>query len=129
MLVSTGLRRQERTLLLDYEVPASETLHLSGVESFVRLGKGGNPRAVWVTEGLIDAVDMYRALEREDSVRQSQRTLRAKLRTRDMLVIDEIIPTRRGHDIRVGNLVRGIERFSDEDRARAVIVRPSVQPV
>lgn len=124
MLVSTGLRRQEATLLLDCEVPTSETLHPSGIESFVRFGKGGRPRAVWVTDDLVDAVDMYRAMEREKIVRQSQRTLRKRMRSGDVLVVDEIIPNRRGHDIRVGQHVIGNERFSDEDRTRAVIVRP-----
>ncbi len=124
LLVSTGLRRQEATLLLDCEVPTSPTMHPSGVQSFLRFGKGGRPRAVWVTEALVDIVDLYRATDRNRIVRQSQQTLRRRRRNGDLLVVDAIIPTRRGHDIRVGSLVMGIERFSDEDRARAVIVRP-----
>lgn len=123
VLVSTGLRRQEATLLLNCEVPTAETLHPSGVESFLRVGKGNRPREVWITDALVDVIDLYRAMEREKVVRSSQKSLRKKMRSGKLLIVDDVVETRKGYDLRRADLLTRAERFSDEDRAKAVIVR------
>jgi len=119
ILVSTGLRREEATYLLDLDVPTNLA---RGSHIFERIGKGGRPRDVHIIDHLADVVDHYRRGEREYMVERAQLTLRRRRRN-GMLTIAEPVPTANGTKLRIeGRLIRP-EQLPNETRRTAVWIR------
>lgn len=79
LLVATGLRREEASLLLSAEVPPAESFSAEVVD-FVRVGKKDLARRVLVSKDAATVVDRYRALERGPVVEAAQRRLARRLR-------------------------------------------------
>lgn len=80
LLVATGLRREEASLLLDAELPSADTFTSAPVADFVRAGKKDVPRRVLVSQEAAAVVDRYRAVERGPVVKESQRRLARRVR-------------------------------------------------
>lgn len=79
LLVATGLRREEASLLLSAEVPPAESFPAPVID-FVRVGKKDLPRRVLVSKDAATVVDRYRAVERGPVVEAAQRRLAKRLR-------------------------------------------------
>nr|WP_314841386.1 hypothetical protein [uncultured Microbacterium sp.] len=118
-LVSTGLRREEATYLLDLEVPTNLA---RGSHVFERIGKGNKPRDVHIIDFLADAIDHYRRGEREYLVERSQKTLR-RHRRNGALTIAEPVPTANGTALRIDGRIIRPERLPNELRRTAVWIR------
>ncbi|MGH9068766.1 MAG: tyrosine-type recombinase/integrase [Acidimicrobiales bacterium] len=79
LLVATGLRREEASLLLEAEVPPADAF-TAPVVDFVRVGKKDVPRRVLVSKEAAGVLDRYRHLERGPVVEASQRRLARRVR-------------------------------------------------
>lgn len=79
LLVATGLRREEASLLLDAEVPPAHAFS-APVADFVRVGKKDLPRRVLVSKEAAEVLDRYRRLERAAVVGAAQRRLARRVR-------------------------------------------------
>jgi integrase len=123
-LLSTGLRRQEANLLLNSEIPTAASLHPRGVESFVRTGKGGVQRDVWVTDALVDVIDLYRATERERVIRAAQPRLRLMRRNGSLLMADGDPAEGEHVTVSISGKKYKAENISDELRAITAYERP-----
>ncbi len=119
-LATSGLRREEAALLLDIEVPTSAEMPTSGLHTFDRSGKGGVVREVHFTSDLVREVDRYRVTERASAVERHQRSLRRRLQSGKLLVVDGARTERGLPFIWIDGHKRPAVRLSDEDRARAV---------
>ena len=131
LLLATGLRREEACLVLDCEIPNANSMHPSGVHTFTRQGKGGRPREVWITDTLVDVVDLYRATDRTTIVNRAQRRLRKHHRQGELLMIDAITyPAGKPTLIIDGRKVLA-EHLTDPERTKAAIMRPdgTIEPL
>jgi integrase len=125
--VTTGLRREETARLLDIEIPTRLSSPLdhaplggNELQRFIRYGKLGKPRWVYVTSSVVDVLDEYRATERRRVIEAAQPRLRNNL---DQLLVVNAVRVHSGKSqIHIGSAWRDTNRLSDEDRARAVIV-------
>ncbi len=79
LLVATGLRREEASLLLEAEVPPTDAF-TAPVVDFVRVGKKDVPRRVLISQEAAGVLDRYRRLERAPVVEASQRRLARRVR-------------------------------------------------
>jgi integrase len=125
--VTTGLRREETGGLLDIEIPTRYSGPLdhpllggSELQRFIRYGKLGKPRWVYVTSSVVDVLDGYRSTERRRIVEAAQPRLRNNLN--QLLVVNAVRVHSGKSQIHIGSAWRDTNRLSDEDRARAVIV-------
>lgn len=126
LLATTGMRREEGARLLSCEIPTSGVMPSNGVWPFVRVGKGGIPRHVFVTQELVDAIDFYRRGERKTAVEKAQKSLRRARNDNRLLVFDGIEASNEGAPLLVkGSRRIPVERLSDEDRVRAVRITDS----
>ena len=124
LLVSTGLRRAEARFLLDCEVPTAATMHPSGVEVFRRTGKNNVTRDIWLTDGLVDVVDLYRGIDRDALIEGAQNRLRKRRRAGELLVVEQTLDSR-GRALLIVDGLRCIpERLTDLQRAHAVSILP-----
>lgn len=120
LLASAGLRREECAFLLDDEIPTPVTLGAESIHVFERLGKKRVVRSVYISSQVAHAVDLYRRTERHHAVQVAQRTLRAKVRDRSLLVVEGVID-RRGKQYVASGLQRiPLVQFTNTQRAHAV---------
>jgi integrase len=125
--VTTGLRREETARLLDIEIPGRvpgplERPPFTGndLHRFIRYGRFGKPRWVYVTGSVVDVLDEYRTTERRRIVEVAQPRLRDAL---DRLLVVDAVRVRAGkQQVHLGSGWRDADRLVDQDRARAVIV-------
>lgn len=123
LLATTGMRREEGGRLLSCEIPTSSAMPSDGVWPFVRVGKGGVPRHIFVTQELVDAIDFYRRGERKKTVEKAQTTLRRARNENRLVIFDSVETSRTGAPLLVKGSKRiPVDRLSDEDRFRSVIV-------
>jgi len=123
--VTTGLRREETARLLDIEIPTRLPATLehpppagNELHRFIRYGKHGKPRWVYVTGSVVDVLDQYRSSERRRIIEGAQTRLRDSL---DQLLVVNAVRVRSGRSqVHVGAAWRDAERLSDADRGRAV---------
>jgi integrase len=125
--VTTGLRREETARLLDIEIPTRLSSPLdhpllggNELQRFIRYGKLGKPRWVYVTSSVVDVLDEYRATERRRIIEAAQPRLKNNLA--QLLVVNAVRVHSGKSQIHIGSAWRDTNRLSDEDRARAVIV-------
>jgi integrase len=125
--VTTGLRREETAQLLDIEIPTRLSSPLdhpllggNELQRFIRYGKKGKPRWVYVTSSVVDVLDEYRSTERRRVIEAAQPRLRNHL---DQLLVVNAVRVHSGKSqIHIGSAWRDTNRLSDVDRARAVII-------
>lgn len=124
-LVSTGLRREEGALLLDDEFPDTAQLQDADVVDFTRYGKGNRPRRVYLTAGLVHAIDLYRTTTRRHLIDTHQPRLRRALRRGDLHEYRPIgsADRRPTHYLLDGARIP-IARLTNEQRRHAVQRRP-----
>jgi integrase len=123
--VTTGLRREETARLLDIEIPTRlpgplehPPLGESELHRFIRYGKHGKPRWVYVIGSVVDVLDEYRSTERRRIVEAAQPRLKNRL---DRLVVVNSVRVRSGRpQVHIGSAWRDADRLSDAERARAV---------
>ncbi|MFD7870674.1 MULTISPECIES: tyrosine-type recombinase/integrase [unclassified Microbacterium] len=118
-LVSTGLRREEATYLLDLDIPTNLP---RGSHIFERIGKGSKPRDVHIIDHLADVIDHYRRGEREYMVERAQPTLRSRRRN-GTLTVAELVPTTNGTALRIGARLIRPNRLPNSLRRTAVWIR------
>ena len=118
-LVSTGLRLEEATYLLDLDIPTNLP---RGSHVFERLGKGSKPRDVHIIDHLADAIDHYRRGEREYMVERAQPTLR-RHRRNGTLTIAEPTLTANGTALRIDGRTVRPERLPNSLRRTTVWIR------
>jgi integrase len=120
LLVTTGLRREEAALLLDGEIPTPSEMPPSGVGSFLRNGKKGVTRTVYITSEVVKGIDLYRRIERPGLVKAAQPRLR-RLRREGRLFVVDSVATHRGRPVVLidGHRIPS-DRMSNEQRAIAV---------
>ncbi|TFD42571.1 integrase [Cryobacterium sp. TMT1-2-1] len=123
-LVSTGLRRAEARLVLDCEVPDATTMHPTGVHTFKRTGKGGVEREIWITDALVDTVDLYRATDRNTIIENAQARLRKSKRAGELPIVDQTEDSRGRPLLVIDGLRCQPERLSDTQRQNAVSIQP-----
>ncbi|MGH9065976.1 MAG: tyrosine-type recombinase/integrase [Acidimicrobiales bacterium] len=85
LLVSTGLRREEASLLASAEVRAADAFPAPVID-FVRVGKKDVPRRVLLSQEAAEVVDRYRTIERGPVVEGSQRRLGRRVREGALLM-------------------------------------------
>jgi integrase len=123
--VTTGLRREETARLLDIEIPTRIPSSLEhpplagqGLYRFIRYGKHGKPRGVYVIAEVVDVLDQYRSTERRHIIEAAQTRLRNSL---DRLLVVNAVRVRSGRpQLHIGASWRDADRLSDADRARSV---------
>lgn len=123
--VTTGLRREETARLLDVELPTNASAVLEhplfaghDLHRFVRYGKHGKPRWVYVTASVIEVLDHYRSKERRRIIEAAQPRLKDALP--DLLVVNATRVRSGKTQLHIGTSWRDADRLSDNDRARAV---------
>jgi integrase len=123
--VTTGLRREETARLLDVELPSSTAAVLEhppfaghDLHRFVRYGKHGKPRWVYVTASVVDVLDRYRSNERRRIVEAAQPRLKEALP--DLLIVNATRVRSGKTQLHIGTSWREADRLADSDRARAV---------
>jgi integrase len=131
LLATTGLRREEAGLLLDLEIPTLSTMPPSGVDRFVRRGKGGVSRSVYVTTELITAMTLYRNVERRGIIQAAQPRLRRMRREGGLFLVNDVSTRNGALVLKQGKSTIVAERLPDEDRARAAHLLPdgSIEPL
>jgi integrase len=132
MLAATALRREECALLLDCEVPRPEDITAGGVAEFIRYGKGGRPRTVYVAVEMAREIDLFRRSERCMIIETAQRCLRRRRREGALLVTDGVITGRDGRPrVKIGGRMVKPELLGNADRAGAVRVTPdgTIEPL
>lgn len=102
LLVATGLRREEASLLLGPELPPADAFP-SPVWDFIRVGKKDVPRRVLISQEAAEVVDRYRALERGPVVESSQRRLARRVRQGALVMASSRRDTRGRALVRVGD--------------------------
>lgn len=131
VLAATGLRREEGAFLLDGELPMPEGMPASGVWSFTRYGKGGRPRAIYVTLELVHAIDLYRSTEREAIIHAAQPRLRRMRRAGELFLVDQARTEDGALRLVVNGRAMRAELLDNERRARVARVREdgTVEPL
>ena len=132
LLASTGVRREEGGFLLDCEIPALAAMPSDGIWPFTRIGKGQQPRTVYVTAELVRAIDLYRTVERPAVIRAAQSGLRALRREGRLLVAESVEHRSDGRAVvRLNGKEVVAYRLTDEDRARLVVIsdRGDIEPL
>ena len=123
--VTTGMRREEAIGVLDIELPSRiddsvprPLMASGGVHRFLRYGKLGKARWIYITDAVIDAVDEYRTGERERAVTSAQDGLKTNLS--DHLVVNDVRVHTGKPQVHLESGWKNAELLSDEDRRRAV---------
>lgn len=99
-------------------------MHPSGVHTFKRRGKGGVERDVWLTDALVDIVDLYRATDRATIIERAQPRLRRRRREDRLLIVEQTLDSHGRPLLIVDGLRCRPLLFTDAQRANAVTVRP-----
>ena len=125
--VTTGMRREETLGVLDIEFPSRldevtprPLLASGGIFRFLRYGKFGKARWIYVTEAAIDAIDRYRSGERARIVSSAQDGLRRSLS--ELLVVNDIRLHSGKPQIHIRSGWTNAENLSEEDRRRVVCI-------
>jgi integrase len=125
MEVTTGMRREETARLLDVEIPSRLTGRLEhapfaghDLHRFIRYGKLGKPRWVYVTGSVVDILDAYRMGERQRIIKAAQPRLRDSLS--ELLVVNAVRVRSGKTQIHIAEGWRDADRLPDQERMRSV---------
>lgn len=118
LAITTGMRLREWQSLLDIEVPegtlgTSLELHVSA--------KNSRRRNVYIPASTIREIDLYRATERQQTVRSSQASLRKNIP--NLAVAQELDPARRSLTYTIGGVETTCEVASIPMAHRRILVR------